>query len=165
MSYKLPKRRRLTPTQREQLFNLCAGHCAYCGCVITIKNMQADHMIPMELETIALIDGHEVDSMDNMLPTCRSCNHYKSSLTLERFRGAIYRWHDVLMRDNVTYKNAVRFGQVRPTQHVPEFYFERIGVTIPALEWYRKYETGIGNAIDHMETNHSDEQREATPWK
>lgn len=155
MIYKPPKRRRLTPTQREQLFNLCAGHCAYCGCAITIKNMQADHMIPMDLEAIAQIDGHDVDSMDNMLPACRSCNNYKHNLTLELFRKSIYHWHDVLVRDNVTYRNAVRFGQVKPTQHVPEFYFEKIGVTIPALEWYRKYEIGFA----------TDEQREAVKWE
>lgn len=157
MSYKPPKRRKLTPTQREQIFNLCAGHCAYCGCEITIKQMQVDHYIPLELSAIAAACGHDADSLDNMMPACRSCNHYKSSLTLERFRGAIYRWHDILMRDNVTYKNAVRFGQVRPTQHVPEFYFEKIGVTIPALEWYMKYEIKFA-------TKSTDEQRKAVKW-
>lgn len=146
MSYKPPKRRRLTPAQREQIFNLCEGRCAYCGCVITLKNMQVDHLIPMELEAIARHDGHDADSMDNMLPACRSYNNYKSSLTLEKFRMAVYRWPDVLMRDSVTYKNAARFGQVIPNQHVPKFFFEKIGVTIPALEWYREYENELNKA-------------------
>ena len=38
MSYTPPKRRRLTPAQREQIFDLCHGHCAYCGCHITMKD-------------------------------------------------------------------------------------------------------------------------------
>lgn len=151
MSCKPSRRRRLSPAQREQIFDLCAGHCAYCGCAITLKNMQVDHLIPMELEAIARVSGHDADSIDNMLPACRSCNNYKSSLTLEKFREAVYRWHDVLMRDSVTYKNAVRFGQVRPTQHVPEFYFEKIGVTIPALAWYQGYEIALGKAREAVQ--------------
>lgn len=140
------RRKRLTAKQRQQVFELCAGHCAYCGCGITIQNMQVDHLIPMELEGIALSSGHDADSLENMMPTCRSCNNYKSSLTLEKFRMAVYRWHDVLSRDSVTYRNAVRFGQVRPTQHVPQFYFEKIGVSIPALAWYQEYEADLGKA-------------------
>ena len=33
---------------------------------------------------------------------------------------------DVLMRDSVTYKNAVRFGLVEPKPHKIVFYFERL---------------------------------------
>ena len=33
----------------------------------------------------------------------------------------------VLMRDCVTYKNAVRFGLVTPTPHPVKFYFEQLG--------------------------------------
>ncbi len=32
----------------------------------------------------------------------------------------------VLTRDSVTYKNAVRFGQVIPNKHRPVFYFENM---------------------------------------
>ena len=145
------RRKRLTAKQRQQVFDLCAGHCAYCGCGITLMGMQVDHLIPMELEAIALASGHEADSLENMMPACRSCNNYKSSLTLEKFRLAVYRWHDVLMRDSVTYRNAVRFGQVMPAQHVPQFYFEKTGVSIPALAWYQEYETEIRKAMERKE--------------
>ena len=117
-------------------------------------------MIPMELQAIALSSGHDADSLENMMPACRSCNNYKSSLTLEKFRMAVYRWHDVLLRDSVTYRNAVRFGQVRPTQHVPQFYFEKIGVSIPALAWYQEYEAVLGKMRERMDKAQSDEQRE-----
>ena len=146
MSYEHPKRRRLSKIQRQQVFDLCQGHCAYCGCSITLQNMQTDHLIPMELEAIARASGHDADSLENMMPACRSCNNNKSSLTLEKFRLAVYHWHDVLSRDSVTYRNAIRFGQVRPTQYVPQFYFEKIGVRIPALDWYREYEIVLGKA-------------------
>jgi hypothetical protein len=69
--------------------------------------------------------GKDIDTIENMLPACRSCNNYKSTLTIEKFRDAIGKWPEVLNSGNVTYRNAVRFGQVKPTPHPVVFYFER----------------------------------------
>ena len=80
--------------------------------------MQVDHIVPIAQE------GE--DELSNMLPACRSCNHYKGTSTLERFRTNIERFPKVLMRDSVTYKNAVRFGLVEPRQHKVIFYFENM---------------------------------------
>ena len=33
---------------REEVYNKCDGHCAYCGNEITIKQMQIDHIEPVE---------------------------------------------------------------------------------------------------------------------
>lgn len=49
----------------------------------------------------------------------------KSRSTLEGFRKMVENMPDVLMRDSVTYKNAVRFGLVTPTPHPVKFYFEQ----------------------------------------
>ena len=86
------------------------------------KDMQVDHVIP--------INGWSEqgeDTLDNMLPACRSCNHYKSRSTLEGFRKMVENMPTFLMRDSVTYKNAVRFGLVTPTPHPVKFYFEQLG--------------------------------------
>ena len=32
---------------REEVYNKCGGHCAYCGNNITIKQMQIDHKEPL----------------------------------------------------------------------------------------------------------------------
>jgi 5-methylcytosine-specific restriction endonuclease McrA len=32
---------------REEVYNKCSGHCAYCGKEITIKQMQVDHIKPL----------------------------------------------------------------------------------------------------------------------
>lgn len=76
--------------------------------------------------------AEELDVMSNYLPACRSCNHYKSTLSIERFRMCVERFPSVLMRDSVTYKNAVRFGLVVPNPHKVEFYFEKLGIKIPS---------------------------------
>lgn len=136
-------RKKVSKKDRERIYSLCAGHCAYCGCEIAPNEMQVDHFIPMELDVIARMNGGEADCVDNMLPACRPCNYIKSSYTLEKFREAVWRWTDSLSRDSVTYRNAVRFGQVTPTRHFPQFYFEKIGVHIPAMDWYAKYEAGL----------------------
>ncbi len=116
---RMPKRKRLTKEQRIAVYYKFAGHCTYCGCEIDLSNMQVDH--------IKALERGGTDDMDNLYPACRSCNKYKDTLTIEDFRQRIENMHDVLMRDNVTYKNAVRFRQIIPNKHRPVFYFEKDG--------------------------------------
>lgn len=114
------KRKKLNSTERQLIYDKCKGHCAYCGCEITIKQMQADHIYPFNL-------GGD-DDIGNMLPACRPCNKYKHTLTLEKFRDAISKWNEILNNNNATYRNAVRFGQVTPTPKQVIFYFETLEI-------------------------------------
>ncbi len=119
------KRKRITSEQRLIIYKKFNGHCAYCGCEIDIKDMQVDHITPMIYYDVEMAAGRDIDTIDNYMPACRSCNKYKDTLTVEDFRQRIENMHDVLTRDSVTYKNAVRFGQVIPNKHRPIFYFEK----------------------------------------
>ena len=56
----------------------CHGHCAYCGTPITMREMQIDH--------VTALDRGGDNSLSNLLPACRQCNFYKSTLDLEQFR-------------------------------------------------------------------------------
>lgn len=112
------KRKKISKTERIDIYNKTNGHCAYCGIEIDVADMQIDHVFP--------INRGGLDEKENMLPACRSCNHYKSTYGIEEFREEIGLWHERLMRDSVTYKNAVRFGTVTPTPHKIEFYFEAV---------------------------------------
>lgn len=112
------KRKKLTKSEREQIYNIFNGHCAYCGCEIEYKDMQVDHIISLECH-------NGTDTIDNMYPACRSCNHYKSTMSIEVFRKQLERMPMVLMRDSVTYKNAVRYNLVTPNEHKVVFYFEK----------------------------------------
>ena len=118
----MSQRRKLTKDERIAVYEKMNGHCAYCGCELEYKDMQVDHVVPING---CLKQGE--DTLGNMLPACRSCNHYKSKSTLEGFRKMVENMPDVLMRDSVTYKNAVRFGLVTPTPHPVKFYFEQLG--------------------------------------
>lgn len=112
-------RRRLTQKDRLKVYKKCNGHCAYCGCELKYEDMQVDHVVPLKGWTIK-----GKDTLKNMLPACRSCNHYKGASQLEGFRKMLENMPYVLMRDSVTYKNAVRYGLVTPSPHKVKFYFE-----------------------------------------
>lgn len=111
------KRKRLSQKERQKIYDKCHGHCAYCGCDLEYKDMQGDHMIP-------LYNGG-TDTIDNMLPACRSCNHYKSTLTPEKFRKYISEIPKRLQRDSIPFQVGMRFGIIRATNDV-EFYYERM---------------------------------------
>lgn len=87
--------------------------------ILTLQQMQADHIEPLELGG--------ADDLSNLFPSCRSCNHYKHTMTIERFRQALERMPSVLMRDNVTYRNAVRFGLIKHSENPKvEFYLRSV---------------------------------------
>lgn len=115
------KRRRLTPAERREIYDKCGGHCAYCGQKISLKEMQADHVVSLR--------RGGADATDNMLPSCRSCNHYKGTRTLDGFRELIEAQCRTLDRDSVTYRIAVRYGNVIPNPHPIKFYFEMKGIS------------------------------------
>lgn len=122
-------RKKLTKAERQEVYDKCGGHCAYCGCELKFKDMQVDHVVPMArcfLYNHEPKTAEEVDVMSNYLPACRSCNHYKGTSTLENFRKNIERFPQVLMRDSVTYKNAVRYRLAIPNAHKVVFYFEKL---------------------------------------
>ena len=116
------KRKKQSKAEREKIYNKTNGKCAYCGCTLPYEKMQIDHVIPLNLGGC--------DTEENMLAACRSCNHRKGTLTVDKFRHSIEQAPQVLLRDSVTYRNACRFGVIAPTGRKVIFYFE----TLPGRE-------------------------------
>lgn len=110
-------RRKLSKSERMQVYEKCKGHCAYCGCKLEYKDMQVDH--------IESLKRGGADELSNMLPACRSCNHYKHTLDVEEFRRYLGGISHRLMRDNIPFQVAVKFGLVRHMGDNVTFYFER----------------------------------------
>lgn len=111
------KRRRLTAKERKKVFDTYNGHCAYCGTEITFRGMQIDHK-PLRLEGL--------DTLENMLPACRSCNHYKHTLDIEGFREYLTGIPKRLRRDSIPFQVGERFGLVQVNEVQIQFYFERM---------------------------------------
>jgi hypothetical protein len=62
------------------------------------------------------------DDLDNLMPACRMCNHYKRANSLETFRRYIEEIPRKL-HDNYIYKVVVVYGNVIEAEKPIEFYF------------------------------------------
>lgn len=124
-------RRKLTPNERKTIYAKTDGHCAYCGCEIAFKGFHADHVRCLRNnEYMDDILGIEIDGVENMLPSCGSCNRYKSTYDLETFRKMLSGIPKRLARDVSTYNIAVRFGMIEEHTEPIQFYYEKIGIKI-----------------------------------
>lgn len=74
------KRKAIPKAVRQQVYDSLNGHCGYCGCEITYKEMQVDHIEAVYLHEAELNAGEaqQVNSIENYMPACRMCNFYKS---------------------------------------------------------------------------------------
>lgn len=45
-------RKAISKAMRQQVYDSLNGHCGYCGCKITIKEMQVDHIEAVYLHTL-----------------------------------------------------------------------------------------------------------------
>jgi hypothetical protein len=120
-------------TKREKVYQKYDGHCAYCGKEITIKEMQVDHKHPKHLanwvKSEKMRELYEIDpdinGIDNLMPSCRRCNHYKRGELLENFRNMMITLHERLMKIYIV-KVAVDYGIIKITPFSGKFYFETI---------------------------------------
>jgi len=62
--------------------------CAYCGNELEYKDMQVDHINSVYVNTDLWqsMSDEQMYDIKNLLPSCRQCNFYKSTFTVEKFR-------------------------------------------------------------------------------
>ena len=113
-------RKTIAKAVREKVHQKYGGRCAYCGKEIDYKDMQVDHLIPLE--------GYRekgTNDLDNLMPACRRCNHYKRANNLEGWRKMIEQILEKLKRDSYIYRVALDYGLIEPKPHKVYFYFEK----------------------------------------
>lgn len=107
--------------------------CAYCGCDIEYKDMQVDHIIPHRnysrmhsgmIHDGQLITDYGIDDIENLNPTCRVCNGWKSVWSVEEFRREIQLQIERLQRNSSGFRIALKYGLIKETNTVIKFYFE-----------------------------------------
>jgi len=79
--------------------------------------MQVDHVEPCS-------DGG-TDDLDNLLPACRSCNHYKGRNNLAAFRAMISIVPKHLQGYHTGFRHAVKHGVIIISQEPVVFHFEK----------------------------------------
>ena len=117
------KRKPIPKKIREQVYNKYGGHCAYCGCPLEYKDMQVDHI--ESVYASSLLKKEVNDSIENYMPSCRMCNFYKSTSTIEQFRNNL---QNMLMRNvrlPFDYRLALKYGLIKEDIKPIIFYFEK----------------------------------------
>lgn len=115
----MTKTRKQIPKEiRKQVYKKYDGHCAYCGCKLDYKDMQVDHIN-------SVYAHHGEDSMENYNPTCRMCNFYKSTMSIEDFRAQLGKLTERLEKTFI-YRLAKKYGLIQEVSKPVEFYFEKI---------------------------------------
>lgn len=109
-------------SDRQKVYDKFDGHCAYCGKEITIKEMQVDHILPKC--RYHFIKKDELNALTNLNPSCRRCNHYKRSNSLEGYRGALITLARRLQNVYI-YNVALDYGIVKEHIFDGKFYFEK----------------------------------------
>lgn len=120
------KHKRIPKRQREAVFNKYSGRCAYCGCELTPRTMQVDHIKAVYTSSLEN-DGVETqdDNLENLNPSCRQCNFYKGTLDIEQFRKKIMTTLYETCQNTFQAKLAKKLGMLTVKQF-DKFYFERI---------------------------------------
>lgn len=113
---------------REAVWNKYHGRCAYCGCELPFKEMQVDHIQPQ------CVPQDDPNRFSNLNPSCRICNHYKRSLSLEGFRERLKTLHMRVERQYIT-RVAIQYGIVDLEPFDGRFYYEKVGDAMWVLKF------------------------------
>jgi hypothetical protein len=106
----------MTPAKREALRMMFGGRCAYCGEVLDDK-FHREHVHPR-------YRGGS-DSEENIWPACEKCNRFKSTFSIEQFRGELALQLERARRYSINFRMAEKFGLVKETAKPVVFWFEQ----------------------------------------
>ena len=109
------RRKSLSKDMRREVYEMYGGHCAYCGREIDIKEMQVDHVQSVYL-------GGK-DERSNYRPACRSCNFYKSTMSVDGLREQLGLIAGRLEKLFI-FRLALAYGLIQLTGRPVKFYFE-----------------------------------------
>ena len=112
-----PTRKSFSRKMREEVYAKCDGHCAYCGCEITMKEMQIDHLK-------SFYNGGK-DNIENLLPSCRQCNFYKNTFSLEVYREYVKGLLNRIFDRSFVVRIAIKYGMLSINEWDGKFYFEK----------------------------------------
>lgn len=73
----MSKRRKFHDIEKETVYSMYSGRCAFCGRPVSKAKMTISHKIPLSR------GGN--NGYDNLRLTCWTCNHMIADLTFEEF--------------------------------------------------------------------------------
>ena len=113
---------------RQTVYEKYDKRCAYCGCYLFyIKDMQVDHLVSkfhFKFKMAKKYTDKELNDIENLMPSCRVCNKWKSCHSVEQFRFEIQEQLKRLNEYSSNYRLAKKYGLVEEKQQSIIFYFE-----------------------------------------
>ncbi len=114
--------------QKELVFKKTQGRCSYCGCTIQMDNFHIDHIVSKSYynqnRAYFKEEGLVLDSINNLTPSCPTCNVYKSHKSIEDFREYI-ETQIVRIRDRFPgFRLAEKYNLISAKEQPIVFYFE-----------------------------------------
>ena len=121
-------------SDRQLIFDKYGGRCAYCGCGLK-PGWHVDHMDNVHRYKSMDTGKQEMHyperhCIENMTPSCPSCNIYKGGCDIETFRWKLGNALPALNKRDAQYKFAKRYGLIVETQKHVVFYFETLNIPI-----------------------------------
>lgn len=114
---------------REESFKKTNGYCYYCGNDITLNKCHIDHKEPlMRGHGLSEIETKRLNSIDNLVPSCRPCNLRKQTFSVEEFRREISLQIERGRKSSVNFRTAERFGLIKIIDNPVIFYFEELNL-------------------------------------
>jgi 5-methylcytosine-specific restriction endonuclease McrA len=114
---------------RQTVYEKYDKRCAYCGCYLFyIKDMQVDHFVSkfhFKFKMAEKYTDKELNDIDNLMPSCRICNKWKSCHSVEQFRFEIESQLDKLNEYSSNFRFAKKYGLIEEKQQPILFYFEK----------------------------------------
>ena len=111
------RRKSIPKKVRQKVYEKYDGHCAYCGKKIEYKDMQVDHIKSHYLEGS--------DELENYNPSCRQCNFYKGTMSIEDFRVQLTKLRERLQKVYI-YRLSTAYGLIEEKENTIQFYFEKV---------------------------------------
>lgn len=118
------KRKVIPKAIRQAVYDRYDGRCGYCGCKISMKEMNVDHIDPVYLREADPDGAASLNDISNLMPACRMCNFYKSTFGIEKFRENLKTIPERLEKVFI-YRLAKKYGIIKETDVPIEFYFEK----------------------------------------
>lgn len=124
----MSKHKAISKKVRIALYEKYNHRCAYCGCEMEYKDMQIDHIesVYRNNDIAQTMSEEEMYDESNFLPTCRQCNFYKSTFTVEQFRQRLKEVMMPNLQKDFRYRLAAKYGLIEETSKNVKFYFEEI---------------------------------------
>lgn len=105
------------------------------GLPVTTEDIENGNYTKTErvLKPAGMMNGHN-DCLENMMPSCPSCNHYKHSADIETFRMILTNTIRGLNNNSTQYKFAKRYGLIQETIKPVQFYFETVNPILKTIK-------------------------------